>query len=172
MPPEGLDDRYLAIYLNDHLAGATGGRQLVKRAASSNAGTPYGEFLSELEHEIAEDLASLERIMDRLEVGKDPLKQVAAFGAEMLGRLKLNGQLIGYSPLSRLVELEVLALGIEGKLALWHALRQIAPADERLDEEELDVLIQRAGRQREDLEPHRLAAAEEALTAEAGTSVR
>jgi len=168
--PLGELDRYVAIYLNDHLAGATGGRQLVKRAASSNAGTPYGEFLGELEHEIAEDVASLERIMERLEVSKDPLKQVAAFGAEKLGRLKLNGRLIGYSPLSRLVELEALALGIEGKRALWRSLRQIAPSDERLDEEELDVLIRRAQRQREDLEPHRLAAAEEALTAESSVS--
>ena len=38
-----------------------------------------------------------------------------AWTAEELERLKLNGQLAGYSPLSRLVELEGLAVGIEGK---------------------------------------------------------
>lgn len=36
--------------------------------------------------------------------------------AEKLGRLKPNGQLHGYSPLSRVIELEGLYLGISGKL--------------------------------------------------------
>ena len=38
-----------------------------------------------------------------------------AWSAEKFGRLKLNGQLSGYSPLSRLEELEILALVAEGK---------------------------------------------------------
>ena len=52
---------------------------------------------------------------------------------EKLGRLKLNGQLLGYSPLSRLIELEGLMLGIAGKLAMWIALssRSGRPAPRR-----------------------------------------
>jgi hypothetical protein len=160
-----LNDRYLAVYLNDHLAGSTVGHELAKRTASSNAGTEYGAYLSELEHEIAEDRASLQRIMERFDVKEDKLKAGAAFLGEKLGRLKPNAQLTGYSPLSRVVELEILLLGISGKLGLWGALRNVAQADDRLDSEELDVLIQRAERQREGLEPHRLAAVAEALTA-------
>ena len=53
--------------------------------------------------------------------------------AEKLGRLKPNGQILGYSPLSRLVELETLALGITGKRSLWEALLGVADEDARLD---------------------------------------
>jgi hypothetical protein len=42
-----------------------------------------------------------------------------------LGRLKLNGQLRGYSPLSRLLELEGLGMGITGKLGLWKSLAEL-----------------------------------------------
>ncbi len=54
--------------------------------------------------------------MEKLQVKRDHLKVLAGWVAEKLGRLKPNGQLLGYSPLSRLVELEALALGITGKL--------------------------------------------------------
>ncbi len=157
--------KYLAVYLNDHLAGAVVGHELAKRAAGSNEGTTYGTFLSELEHEIAEDRASLERIMERFEVKQDKLKATGAWVGEKLGRLKPNAHLTSYSPLSRVVELEALALGVTGKLALWRSLREVADTDERLDPEELDVLAQRAETQQKGLEEQRLRAVAETLTA-------
>jgi hypothetical protein len=36
-----------------------------------------------------------------------------------VGRVKLNGQLATYSPFSRFIELDFLAMGIEGKKLLW-----------------------------------------------------
>jgi hypothetical protein len=158
-----MNKRYLPTYLNDHLAGATDGTELSKRAASSNEGTEYGDFLAELSREIAEDRATLELLMDRLDVKKDPIKTIAARAAERIGRLKPNAHLTSYSPLSRLEELEILVLGVTGKLGLWKALLALAPTDDRLDAEELDVLIDRAARQLQGVESHRLRAAEEAL---------
>ena len=64
-----------------------------------------------------------------------------------MGRLKPNGQLTGYSPLSRVVELEGLALGMTGKLALWKALRELVDEEPRLDAAELERLRERAERQ-------------------------
>ena len=157
--------KYLAVYLNDHLAGATGGVELAKRAASSNEGSDYGAFLGELAHEIAEDRASLIRIMERFDVKEDRLKTTGAYIAEKFGRLKPNAQLTGYSPLSRVVELEGLSLGIAGKLSLWRVLLDLADSDERLDREELSVLAERAETQRADVERHRLKAAAEAFRA-------
>jgi hypothetical protein len=76
--------------------------------------------------------------------------------------LKLNGQLAGYSPLSRLVELESLYLGITGKRELWRALQRTLGTDARgFDFEELD---RRAERQAADVEVHRLEAARMALS--------
>ena len=118
--------KYLATYLNDHLAGSTAGLELVKRAASENEGTPLGDFLSALTDEIADDRAALEDVMDSLGVGTDHKKIAAAWVGEKVGRLKPNAQLRGYSPLSPLVELEALSLGIEGKRLLWVALQGVA----------------------------------------------
>jgi hypothetical protein len=158
-----VNQRYLPTYLNDHLAGATAATDLAQRAAGSNKGTDYGDFLAALHGEIAEDRKSLELLMERLEVKKDLIKTTAARVAERFGRFKPNAHLTSYSPLSRLEELEFLALGVTGKLALWKVLLALAPAEPRLDAQELDLLIERAERQRAEIEAHRLRAAEEAL---------
>jgi hypothetical protein len=150
----------LGIYLNDHLAASIGAGELIKRVAASNRGTAYGEALASLRTEIEEDRRTLVAIMRRLGIRPDRTKTAAAWGAEKLGRLKLNGQLTGYSPLSRLEELEILELGVTGKLLLWQGLRGGAPA---LDEAELEELIKRAQSQRRRLERLRLEAAADAL---------
>lgn len=153
----------LAIYLNDHLAGATVGLELAQRAAASNRGSDYGRFLEQLTDEIRSDRESLLEIMRSLDIGVDRVKVSAAWAAEKLGRLKLNGRLLGYSPLSRLVELEALALGVAGKLAMWRALGRLEPSRAELFKPELDELIARAQRQLEGLETQRQAAVGDAL---------
>lgn len=153
----------LAIYLNDHLAGATAGRELARRAASSNAGSDYGIFLEDLATEIEADRDSLLAVMRTLGVGTDRLKVLGGWAAEKAGRLKLNGRLLGYAPLSRLIELEGLTLGVRGKLGLWRALEEIAPAEPRLVPAELRALSKRALAQLDDLEGQRLRAASESL---------
>jgi hypothetical protein len=153
----------LAIYLNDHLAASTAARELARRAAGSNRGSEYGPFLERLAAEIDEDRESLFEIMRALGVGVDRLKVVAGWGGEKLGRLKLNGRLLGYSPLSRVVELEALALGVNGKLGLWRALRELGPREPRLARFDFDELIARGERQLGGLESQRLRAAAEAF---------
>ncbi|MGZ4248992.1 MAG: hypothetical protein ACXVUE_11880 [Solirubrobacteraceae bacterium] len=153
----------LAIYLNDHLAGATVGRELSRRSATSNRGTPYESFLSRLAQEIVEDRRSLLAIMDALGVRVDRLKSAAAWSGEKLGRLKLNGQLRGYSPLSRVVEFEGLTLGVHGKRGLWITLGELARDRAVLVADELMRLRQRAESQLEGLETHRIQALEDAF---------
>jgi hypothetical protein len=160
-----VNKKLLGIYLNDHLAGSTAGIELVKRARSENQGTDYGRFLAELTKEIDEDRAAFVEIMDRLGIRRDPAKVAGGWVLEKMGRLKLNGQLHGYSPLSRLVELEGLALGVTGKLAGWKALRLLADGEPALDAAALDGLIERAERQQRGLEEHRLLATREAFGA-------
>lgn len=159
-----MDDKLLRIYLNDHLAGATVGGEVARRALSSNEGTAYEAFLRDLVSAIEEDKSELRSLMQTLGISADPFKTRAAWVAEKVGRLKLNGQLTGYSPLSRLIELEGLLLGVTGKLALWRALKNIADHDPRLAVSDFDKLIARAEEQRAGLEEHRLLAATEALT--------
>lgn len=158
------DRSLLAIYLNDHLAGSLVVSELAKRAAASNRGTRYGPFLDALAGDIEEDRRSLLEIMRSLGAGVDRLKLAGGWAAEKLGRLKLNGRLRGYSPLSRVVELEVLILGVRGKLGLWQALELLEPELPGLQKDVgLEDLIARAEGQLEELERQRLAAVREAL---------
>jgi hypothetical protein len=145
---------YLGTYLNDHLAGSTIGRELSKRAAGENRATPLGDFLENLHEEIVEDRDALKEVMDALDVGEDRVKTIAAMVGERIGRLKPNGNLLGYSPLSRVVELEGLALGVQGKASMWDALGLVD--DPRLETFDFAALERRAERQRRGIEKHRL----------------
>ena len=154
---------YVGIYLNDHLAGSRLALELARRAAANNRSTSLGRALVQLAQDIDEDRLALEEVMRRLDVGKDRLKLLFSWGAEKFGRLKLNGELLSYSPLSRLEEIELILLGVEGKLALWRALRHGLGDDARLRGIDLEGLIQRAGSQRRRLERHRLSATEDVI---------
>jgi hypothetical protein len=158
-----MANKLLRIYLQDHLAGATGGVELVRRAAGANRGTTYGDPLAKLADEIEADRRALESIMDDLGFGADRAKNMAFWAAEKAGRLKLNGRLTGYSPLSRMVELEGLIGGINGKLSLWQALLEIAPEEPRLDANRLTRLLEQGRDQLERIEKLRDRTAREAL---------
>ncbi len=155
------DDRLLGIYLNDHLGGSSIATGRCRHARDRNRGTDLGAFLERLLTEIGEDRATLERVMERVRVRHSKAKPLVAAVVERVGRLKPNGQLTGYSPLSRFLELEVLSIGVEGKRLLWLALDGLG--DPRLTEFDFDALAQRAQAQREGLERHRLAAARSSI---------
>jgi hypothetical protein len=153
----------LSIYLNDHLAGSTVGLELARRAAANNPGSDCGRFLEDLAAEIRSDREALLEIMSSFGVAVDRVKVSAAWAAEKLGRLKLNGRVLGYSPLSRLVELEALALGVRGKLAMWRALDQLKATRPELSKAPLAQLMTRAERQLDGLEAQRQGAIADAL---------
>lgn len=155
--------RLLGIYLNDQLALGVAGRELARRAASENDGTELGAFLERLAREVTEDVDALERMMERLGIQLSRVKRPLALVAERVGRLKPNGSLRSYSPLSRFLELESLALGLDGKKLLWSNLRDLAGVRDRLEDVDFDALIERAERQREAIEPFRLEAGRDAL---------
>lgn len=136
-------NKYLRIYLADHQAASVAGYELAKRTLGSNRGTQFERDLAPVVDAIGEDKDKLVGIMDRLGVSSNPLKARGAWLLEKLGRAKLNGEVLSYSPLSRVVEFEGLVSGIAAKRALWVSLKAVA-ADTGLNAEELDELIERA----------------------------
>ncbi|WP_308014002.1 hypothetical protein [Streptantibioticus parmotrematis] len=139
--------RLLDIYLNDHLAGAGFGTHLARRMVSARQHFTDPEALERLAAEIAEDRASLLKIMNTLGIAVRRRMNAAGYLAEKTGRLKPNGRLLHRSPLSSLLELEMLRVGVEGKTSGWRALRTLADHDDRLDQHHLDTLIERAQQQ-------------------------
>lgn len=157
-----MTDRALAIYLGDHFAGATAGVELARRARSSNRESEaFGEPLARICEEIEADRETLRQLMERLGVDPGRLKPAAGWLAEKLGRLKPNGQLHGYAPLSRVVELEGLNIGIAGKTCLWRTMELSLGG--RWQEFDFAALAERAARQRETVEELRQRAVAEAM---------
>lgn len=144
----------LTIYLHDHHAGATAGVALAGRLRDHHAGTADEAPLAKLAAEIAADRDDLVAIMDQLGTGRDELKVAAAWVGERAGRLKLNGRLRGYAPLSRVIEIEALRAGVQAKLGLWQALTAVAGEHPQLDAADLTRLEHRAEAQLDVLREH------------------
>jgi hypothetical protein len=162
-----MNRKLLRIYLQNHLAGATAGVELSRRIRRENEGTGYGDALAKLADEIAADRRSLESVMDDLGFGPDRAKNALFWVGEKAGRLLPNGQLSGYSPLSRVVELEGLQVGVMGKRSLWHTLIALADSEPELDAERLARLLERADQQLETLQELRARAGLEAFAGSA-----
>jgi hypothetical protein len=152
---------YLETYLQDHRAGAAMGSDLARRLADENAGTPYEDFLLGIAQEIEQDVDMLDEVLERFGVTRPAVKIAGAKIAEKAGRLKPNNHLTGYSPLSRVLELEGLRGGVHAKLGMWESLTELARHDDRLDPDQLVGLQERAEKQLAGLrEQHRIAARE------------
>ena len=100
----------------------------------------------------AEDRATLLEHMRRLGVPVRTYKVAAGRAAELAGRFKPNGRMRERSPLTDLVELDGLVMGIGSKESLWRSLRGIADELAGPTAAELDGLIARAETQRATLE--------------------
>jgi hypothetical protein len=161
------DPKLIGVYLNDHLAGATGGVDLARRLARAHGDTEGDQALHRMATEIAEDRESLLQIMAALAVPVRRYKVVGGWLAEKVGRLKLNGRLFRRSPLSSVLELETMMLGVQGKEAGWRTMRAVAEHDDRLDVARLDELLARAQSQAAMLEELRMRAVEEVFSARA-----
>ncbi|SFT52619.1 hypothetical protein SAMN05660657_01342 [Geodermatophilus amargosae] len=139
----------LGVYLNDHLASATGGIELVCRMIGVHRGSRWEGPLQQLLDELRDEKTSLLATARALGVPVRQYKQLGVWLAEKVTRVKLNGRLLSRSPLSDLVEFEFLASGVRAKRSGFETLRIVAEVDDRLDKAELDRLIDQAHRQYE-----------------------
>ncbi len=153
----------LSAYLNDHLAGSKAAVELVESIRSENEGTPLGELLARLGTEIETDRGTLECLMLGLGIEISTVKQAAGWMLERLSRLRFDERVTHSAAITRLMQLETLALGVEGKVMLWKALQQVGEtAFEGVD---FAGLVSRAEAQRKDIEQFRLEAAAAGLEA-------
>ncbi|GGV82680.1 MULTISPECIES: hypothetical protein [Streptomyces] len=134
----------LGIYLNDHLAIATVTAGRSRYLASSCRDPELAEAVAAVAAQIAEDRRALLAIMRRLNVPVRRYKMYAGRLGERAGRLKTNGSLLRRSPLSTLLELELLQLGTLSAISTWETLRTLADRDPRLEPHRLNGLLERS----------------------------
>ena len=154
-----MRDDLLKTYLDDHMAGSVTGAELAERFLESEREGPLRAFLSELVGEIREDQAVLRDVSSRLHGRENPAKKAAAWLLEKMSGLKPNKRLTGSSDLHQFEQLEALTLGVRGKLLLWQALEAVCASDGRFSDIPFRELQQRAQRQIDQLEHHRIEAA-------------
>jgi hypothetical protein len=151
----------LSIYLSDHLAGAKFAIELLERMRDNHENASINELAEKLLKEVIADCAVLQELLKDIGGGGDLLKKAGAWLAERTAQLKLR---IGNdAELGDFEALEVLALGILGKLKLWTALSVLASSEPRLRRLDLQQLIERAQLQHDEVERYRLAAVTKAL---------
>jgi len=152
----------LAIYLYDHLAGASLAIELLKSMRDQHSGAPLGEFAATLLAEIEADHVVLRALAERTGSGSSAVKQLGAWLTEKVSRLKLSGQ--SENDFRTFEALEFLQLGIHGKWALWRALDAVVAKDVRLQGTDFANLIARAELQEAEVEHRRLEVAQVAFS--------
>jgi hypothetical protein len=160
-----MANKHLAIYLNDHLAGATGALELLTHLEEAHAGTLMGDFLTQLHADIEADHRELKHLMDRLDITESVPRKVGAWLGEKAAQLKLQMDDKASGSFRLFEGLEALVVGIEGKRGLWRALAAASEVVPELKGVDYDHLAQRAVEQHDRVDERRLTAAKDALGA-------
>ena len=146
----------IIAYLDDHLAGSATATQILEVLHED---TGLGAWSLALLKEIEADGRVLTDVRLRIDRTPNPLKDAIGWFAGALGRVKLHQQVSG--AVGKLEALEALAVGIQGKLALWKALA--VAADSRLSGIDFGPLRGRALAQYDEVEERRLEVARAVL---------
>jgi nucleoside-diphosphate-sugar epimerase len=138
--PDSMDGGLFGLYLSDHFTGATAGLERIERMTRAYRDTPFHAELAEATEQLRGERELYRDLLRRLGVPLRRHRQVAAWLGEKVGRLKLNGRITQRSPMSAVLEAELLRSAVVGKIGGWRTLRE--HADEiGLDAAQFDELI-------------------------------
>ena len=145
--------RNLDTYLHDHLAAAIGAIELIELLHRRVEEPDVRSVLAWLLLEVKRDEAALQEIAEGLAIGSSTLKTSAAWVSARFVSLKTREAQDAFGSFEGL---EVLALGILGKLHLWKALGRSAAFASDAYKPDLETLIRRAEDQHSKVEELRL----------------
>jgi hypothetical protein len=144
----------LAIYLHDHLGAANFALELLAKWRRDTKTPGFARWAGQLHEEISADREVLRQVIERIGEPSHSFKEALGWMAEKMSRKKLSSR----RPIefARFEGLEVLSLGILGKLSLWETLQLLTPHDARLGGSDYAKLEERARRQHADVDRRRL----------------
>ena len=144
----------LTIYLQDHLAGSVHATEILQTMRDDHAKDSLGQFAARLLAEIEADRDVLVGLIERIGAAPSQPKELAAWLAEKVSRLKLKHD--SKQGLGTFEALEFLMLGIHGKWAMWRMLAIIAGHDSRLQGTDFGQLTIRAADQHDRVNERRM----------------
>ncbi|WP_338068171.1 NAD-dependent epimerase/dehydratase family protein [Antribacter gilvus] len=137
----GSMDRYLfGLYLSDHFTGATAGLERMELMTRRYRDTPFHAELAEATEQLRGERELYRDLIERLGLPPRRYRAATAWLGEKAGRLKLNGRLERRSPMSAVLEAELMRSAVLGKIGGWQTLREHA-GDLGLDPTQLDELV-------------------------------
>jgi hypothetical protein len=160
-----MTNELIATYLNDHLAGSVVALELLEFLERTYPDPGVTTVLAEVRADVAVDREQLELLMARLDIARSRSRRATAWLVEKLNELKLRLDDREGRTLRLLEGVEAVAIGIDGKRALWRALAVTADVLPALRGPDYDRLVQRAADQRARIEAVRLDAARAAFGA-------
>jgi hypothetical protein len=155
--------QHVASYLTDHLAGSVVAIDLLHQLEDGRTGAELELAFGQLRTDIEADREELRALMNKLKIEESRFRQTVAWFTAKLVEFKLRVEDRSDSPLRLLESIEAVALGIDGKSALWRALEAAAEISPELQGIDYKRLKQRADEQRQRAENMRLTAAKAAL---------
>lgn len=154
---------YLASYLNDHLAGSVVAVDILERLERSPLAADLALQCAGLRRDIESDRNELKTLMSRLEITESWPRKAAAWSAAKMTEIKLRLEDEANGPLRLLELVEAVALGIDGKRALWRSLAAASETAAQLRLADYNGLERRAIEQRRRAEDIRVSFAKAAL---------
>ena len=151
----------LVTYLTDHLGGAQVAIELLEAMCEQHNDKTFREFTKALLLEIRADDRTLQSIAEKVGQDSSAVKKAGGWLLEKVARLKIGHS--GSTDFKLFESLELLAVGIQGKLCLWKALQAASGSDSRLREYDFGMLVDRAEQQYEKVESQRLDLAQAVL---------
>lgn len=151
-----MSDKHITTYLSDHLAGAAGAIELMQHVESVYANTDVARVIAGVRVDVEADVDKLKALAATLDVTESPSRELGAWVGARMAELKLYLDDSSNGPLYLLEAIETLAMGIDGKLALWRGLAAAADDVPSLRGPDYARLTQRAQDQRQRIEPARL----------------
>lgn len=148
---EDLSADILGLYVSDHLTGATAGANRIERMANDFVDTPVYPLLAQVALEIKAERTFLRNLVHDLDIKQRRYRQVTAWAGERVGRLKFNGRVMERSPMTMLLETELMRGAITAKRGGWLTLRANAE-NLGLDPDVFTDLVTAADKQLESLE--------------------
>jgi len=160
----------LAIYLQDHLAGAAYAIDLVEFMRDQHKNDELGQFAATLLLDIKADRDVLQQVIVRVGSGSSVVKELTAWLGEKVSRTKLRHE--AGDGLGLFESLEFLSLGITGKVKLWRALEVATTSNPRLRGLDFHQLAARAEAQHAQVERWRLNVAHDVFATKASENSR
>ena len=152
----------LVTYINDHLGGARIALELLEALRDQHDDKNLRDLATVLLMAIQADDHTLRAIAEKIGSSPSAIKEVGGWIVEKAARLKLGHT--DSTDFGIFESLELLAIGIHGKLCLWKALQVASRSDSRLSGFDFETLIIRAQQQYDHVERNRLHLAETVLT--------